>query len=237
MNGYDSTAMADPDQGITARIRHDPTSWVLIAVNIAAAIYVAFHPPITSGLLTLYWCECVIIGGFNILKFFLIPIKLGPAAEENPFAGLVLRTIGRLFLSGAFIVHYGIVMLCCAALIGGLEGEERKMLSSPGAKDTWHDLLLPIILLTAGHAISFVWHYLIRKEYEERTISDQMARPYPRVLAMFFSLMVGGILVSVFRLPALLMLVFMPIKIIADLNAHFRDHMSQKATFMHLCRK
>ncbi len=220
------TVLKEVAVSLGGKIVRDPTAWALILSNIGAAVYVFLHPPITSGLLGLYWLECVIVGLFNVLKMFLVPIKLGPAADEHPVGGFILRTLGRLFCSAFFLFHYGFFLVCCLALIGGIEGEEMKIrrLSSSQDLTQVHDLLMASLFLVAGHAISFVWNYVVKKEYRQRTMQDQMIKPYGRVFVMFFSLVIGGILVSSLRLPVLLMVVFVAIKIAADLYAHFSDH-------------
>jgi hypothetical protein len=220
-----------------AAIAGDPTSWGLIAANIAVMVFALRNPPIVTSLFEVYFFECVIIGLFAVLKLFFIPITLGPAAREHPVTAWVLRFLARLFCAAFFLFHYGFFLICCAALIGGLEGEEMIIRKASASKilNPLRALTIPLLCLFASHAFSFIWNFLLKREYLRRTMKDQMISPYGRVFLMFFSLVVGGILVSSFRAPILMIVVFLPIKIMADLQAHFRDHTARPDTFMHKC--
>jgi hypothetical protein len=207
-------------------ILRDPSSWTLIAVNILVAVMASRRPPIATTLMTVYWIECIIVGLFNIIKLFFIPMHLGPEADQHTCFAFMIRAVGRILLSLVFMFHYGFILVVSLFLIGGISAGEMQMRKGPAFDDAafFRSLLLPVIALTLGHAFSFVWNFLMKREYAGRTVSDQMIRPYRRVLVMFGILVVGGFLVSLFNLPELLLVVFLLFKITADLLSHFSDH-------------
>ena len=207
-------------------ILRDPTALFIVAVNIGAVAFVLFHPPYTHSLFFIMWCDCILIGLFGILKLFFIPIRLGPEADAHPRVAFILRMLGRGFVAAFFAFAYGFLLVCVTALLGGLAGEEMRIRKwyNFDEKTFFLGLWIPVALLLAGHALSFLWNFLIKKEYQSRTLEDQMARPFGRAMFILFTLMIGGILVSTFRLPVLLPIVFLPMKIAGDLLGHFLDH-------------
>lgn len=209
-----------------ARMVRDPAALGLVGVNLAAGILVLLHPPYAQPLFFLYWCDCVIIGLLAAVKLFFVPVPLGPEAGEHRLAALIIRVIAKIFLAGFFLIAYGIVLLCVTALLGGIAGEEARIRPAAVLDESAFlmGMGLPVGALLAGHVFSFIRNFLGRREYRRRTTEDQLARPFGRVLPLFFILIAGGIVMTVFRFPALLVVVFVPAKIAVDLAAHFWEH-------------
>ena len=211
---------------LAARLLRDPSAIGLALLNLAAGALVLNHPPYASNLLTLYWVDCVLIGLFGILKLFFIPVKIGPEEEQNSWIAWVLRFLARLFVAAAFAFVYGFILLCVTALIGGLAGEEARIRgwTEAGVAQKPEALGFAIMALFAAHLLSFVWNTLVRHEYKNRTFQDQMSSSTGRLLFLFLVLAVGGIAVSLFRAPVLLVVIFVLVKTASDLAAHAWDH-------------
>jgi len=207
-------------------IVRDPTALFIVAANLGAAVYVFFHPPFTHSLFFIYWCDCVLIGLFGILKLLFIPIALEPEAGGHSFFDFGVSMAARTILAAIFAFAYGFVLLCVTAILGGLAGEELRIRKWTGFDERAFlmGLWVPVALLAGGHLVSFVCNYLRKKEYLRRTAQEQLARPFKRVLFIFLALIPAAILVSAFRLPVLLIVVFLPLKIAADLLGHSLDH-------------
>jgi len=212
--------------GMAWLILRDPTALSIVAANLLAAAYVFFHPPYTYSLLFVYWCDCILIGLFGILKLLLIPIGLDPEAGGHSIFDFGVSLAARTLLAAIFAFAYGFVLLCVTAILGGLAGEELRIRKWTGFDERAFlmGLGVPVALLAGGHLVSFVWNYLKKKEYLRRTAQEQLARPFERVLFIFLALIPAAVLVSAFRLPVLLIVVFLPLKITADLVGHFLDH-------------
>jgi cytochrome c oxidase subunit IV len=133
---------------------------------------------------------------------------------QNPFGpGLVF--LGKLLIIGFFCVHYGIFMAGHAAFLYGFFGWPRLSLLE-GA--------LMVGLLFLSHATSFVIYFLLKGEYRWVSISEQMSRPYGRIVVMHVTIILGGILIQALGAPILALLVLVALKTGIDLAAHNRSH-------------
>jgi len=209
-----------------ARTVRDPAALGLVGFNLAAGILVLLRPPYAQPLFFLYWCDCVLIGFIGAVKLFFVPVPLGPEAAEHRIAAFVIKAIARVLLAAVFLFAYGVVLLSATALLGMVAGEEARIRPSAAEPAILRGLWIPVGALLAGHIYSFIWNFLGKREYRRRTAEDQLARPFGRVLPLFFILIAGGIVMTVFRFPALLVVVFVLAKIAVDLAAHFWEHRS-----------
>ncbi len=213
-------------RGFLSRIARDPTAWGLIAFNLTAGFIVLLRPPYSQPLFFLYWCDCILVGLFGALKLFFVPVRLGSEANEHRVIAFILRAVAKIFLAAIFLFVYGYLLICATALLGGIAGEEARI--RPAARldelSFFGELWLPVGALLAGHLFSFIRNFLGKREYRRRTAEDQIVRPLGRVLPLLFVLMLGGIVLSMFRFPALLVAVFILGKIAVDLAAHYWEH-------------
>jgi hypothetical protein len=211
---------------LVSRIFHDPSAWAIIGFNLAAGAFVLLRPPYTQQLFFLYWCDCILIGFFGTLKLFFVPIRLGSEADEHSVIAFVLRAVAKILLAAVFLFIYGYVLVCATALLGGLAGEEARIRPMTGFNETAfiRELWIPIGAFLAGHLFSFIWNFLGKREYRRRTTEEQIVRPLGRVLPLLIILMLGGIVMTSFRLPFLLVVIFVLVKIVVDLAAHFWEH-------------
>jgi hypothetical protein len=186
----------------------------------------ARHPPATMSVMFLYWAECAVVGAFSVLKLWCIPIELTPQLERRPAARAVLVVLSKLVLSAGFVFHFGMFLLLAYLPIAGVADHELRWrgIRNFDLDAYLRGFLLPVAAIAAGHAVSFFVHFIGRQEWRGRTQQQQMLMPYARVLAMLGIGLAGGLLVAVLRLPAVAVVVFVVLKIVADLHAHFRDH-------------
>jgi hypothetical protein len=198
----------------------------LVGANLIAAGIASRHPPATMSVMFLYWAECAVVGAFAILKLWFIPIELTPQLERQPAAKAILVVLSKIVLSAAFVFHFGMFLLLAYLPIAGVADHELRWrgIRSFDADAYLRGFLLPVAAISAGHAVSFFVHFIGKREWRGRTQQQQMLMPYGRVLAMLGIGLAGGLLVAVLRLPAVAVVVFVVLKIVADLHAHFRDH-------------
>jgi hypothetical protein len=78
--------------------------------------------------------------------------------------------------------------------------------------------------LFGSHAVSFWTNFLGRREYETRSIDQQMIAPYGRVIMLHLTLIFGGIAASLTGAPIGLLLVLVVLKTGLDLELHLREH-------------
>jgi len=213
------------------RTRSSPSALILVVSNLAAAVVALAQAPESGSLLVVYWFECVIIGAINVVKLYCIPAKLGPSADTHPRVRFLLVAIGRTVGALVFVLHYGVFVTILAVGVFAI-GDVGYDMASPtlpvgrvAAEFAW-----PIAFLTASHVRSFFVNFIGKKEYLSRKFDDQMFRPYRRLFVMFGVVWAGIFIVLLTGQPALVTLIFVPPKIIADLVAHFRDHATDTRT-------
>jgi hypothetical protein len=83
---------------------------------------------------------------------------------------------------------------------------------------------LTTLLLFTSHGVSYLVYFLGRGEYRAISPSQQMARPYGRIVLMHITIILGGVLLQTLHGPTVLLALLVGIKIMVDLIAHFRSH-------------
>lgn len=210
---------------LAKRVATDPSAMGLLACNIAAVAIAVFRPPISVAVLVLYWAECAIIGLFAIVKFGFAQILQLPEAERT-VPGALKQTASTIVVPLFFLAHYGGFVLAGYAMtrdITGFEMRGRGVLDYELSEHlaAYMFSALPIV---AGHAISFYRNFLGKREYERQDLMDLMVRPYLRVLPLIVVGAAAIILIKITHLPEAALLLIVPIKIIGDLEMHFRSH-------------
>jgi hypothetical protein len=91
--------------------RVPPSAYVLLATNLIPLVGIALHNWTVFQVLLLYWCENVVVGGFNVLRM----LAAQPKSE--------VMWASKLFLIPFFCVHYGMFTfvhgMFVLALFGG----------------------------------------------------------------------------------------------------------------------
>lgn len=138
---------------------------MLIAANLVPLIgAVWFGWDVTTVLLT-YWLENGIVGLLNVPKMLLAGGKEQPLSAVGAAAGIG----GWVALTLFFVVHYGIFWLVHGVFVIVLAG---------GA--------------LASHAVSFWLNYIGRGEYRNASLGGQMFAPYPRMVVLHLTIVLGG---------------------------------------------
>ena len=211
----------------------------LIVVNAIPLWGVLFLDWDAFLIVLLYWTENLVIGFYNILKMaFACP----PGAPQ-PVAHL-----SKLFLIPFFIIHYGgfTAVHGMFVLFMFKKGEGPSM----GRPDwpcflVFVQLLLNVIkqmfsvippaarfvflCLFISHGISFVYNYLLKREFASARVDKLMAAPYARVVVMHISILAGGFLLVAIGSPVALLLALVVLKTVLDVTFHSREHRKKTA--------
>lgn len=161
-----------------------------LLVSHAAPLYGAiFGGWDVPTILIIFWMETVITG---IVTFARIR-RCRPANGQEQGLGVFFA-----LHYGLFTTVHGVFLLAFAPQ---LSGNTRPTLDQwPGSH------LLEVALAAAGVAADQAWNFysafLGRKEYLHSTKGEQFFRPYPRILAMHLSILLGGFLASSAGFPA-----------------------------------
>lgn len=183
----------------------------LITANLFPIAGVLFWHWDLSEIMVLFWAESAVIGFYNVLKMTVV--GKWTAMLAAPF----------------FIGHYGGFMAAHFLFIHGMfiRGMETQGPDLP-VMETLSGIFVPLcpalLVLWISHGISFVTHFLKRKEYAFLTLEKLMADPYRRIMVMHLTLILGGWLILLLKTPMPAMLLLILLKTAADLRAHHLEH-------------
>jgi len=185
-----------------------PSTLMLILANLVPLAGAAFLGWDLGNVMVLYWAESAVIGFFNICKIIVIGrwfALLAAPFFAGHFGGFM--AIHFLFLYGIFVQGPG-------DFSGGDLSEVVHMFTS---------LWPALAMLFASHAFSFYTNFLGRKEFQSRSIQNQMSEPYRRIVFMHLVLIFGGGLTLILGESTPVLMIVITAKIWVDLRAHLKQ--------------
>ena len=191
-----------------------PSALVLIAANLVPLVgVVTFHWTVFSILL-LYWCENVVVGGFNVLRM----------AFANP--SNVASDVIKVFLIPFFVVHYGMFTMVHGMFVFALFGPGNTGFPTPTAvfsalrgAGIWYAALA----IVASHGFSFVHNFLAGGEFRRASPQQLMSQPYARVVVLHITIIAGGFAITALGQPLFALLILIALKTAIDLRAHLAE--------------
>ncbi len=196
----------------------------LLAANAVPLVGVLVLGWTPGSILALFWAETAVIGGYTLLKFW----------TAAPAPGVPV--LARAFLSAFFTVHFGLFMAVHAVfaslIAGAAEGGEPSggdlaPFGGPLVLLRWLEpggLRLALLGLVVSHGVSFVQHWWLGGERRRTGLQQAMMQPYPRVIVMHVTVLVGFGGALLLGAPALAIAVLVAVKTGVDLLAHRRQH-------------
>jgi Family of unknown function (DUF6498) len=171
----------------------------IFAVNLWPAVSVAWFGGSVFTLVLLYWVENLILGAINVAKMLI-----------EGCAGGWIGLIAAAFMAGFFCVHYGFFCYVHGILIWGLFGSSlaHSKLNALGLwAATWQNisvhkvLLWNVILLGAFHLYGFLRYWVGGRCWRNTELQAQMGEPYPRIIIVHFTILIGGFFVMALGQP------------------------------------
>jgi len=186
----------------------------------------------------LYWSENLAIGFYNILKMAFASV---PRSAKEP---RIAAHLSKLFLIPFFIIHYGGFTAGHGFFILAMfkKGEGGDIMEG----DAWPCFLVfvqllfnvirqvysvipanmrfVILALFVSHGVSFVYNYLLKREYATANLQMLMFRPYGRVVVMHIAVLGGAFLMIAIGSPVALLIALVILKTILDAALHLREH-------------
>ncbi len=169
-----------------------------------------------TALLVVYWLESGLVGVLTVPRILVAgidaPLDDLPPAERN--------TADAWF----FVVHYGLFWVVHGVFVGvfvlwlgvpTLPGLTTVVLGAGS-------LLVAHLGATAG--------YLLNDHYRLADPDAEFFRPYPRVLALHFTVVFGSIAVATLGAPLVLVAILVGVKTVADLLAFAYDRSKARTT-------
>jgi hypothetical protein len=211
---------------------------VLVAANLIIGMLALRGNWGVVQLIVLYWFEALVIGGFNVLRLVVVGLF-----GEAPFGATLARWVSvgfgqRLLVTvigvGFFVFKFASFALLVAASFLWASIELKHLATGPngpGAVAWFGAAKVPmdpvIFILVTSHGVSFVWNFLIGREYRTQSVPALVFWPYARMAAVL-AVVVLGLLVSML-FPAvghahLYVIVFVLLKTLADALSHRWEH-------------
>jgi hypothetical protein len=190
-----------------------PSTLALILANLVPVFGTAFLGWRLSDVMVIYWAESAVIGFYNVCKMVVIGrwmALLGAPFFIGHFGG---------FMAVHFLFLYALFVQGPQDLSGGDLREVAKLFAS---------LWPALAALFVSHGYSFFANFMGRSEYRGRTIKDQMAEPYSRIVFMHLVLIFGGGVTLVLGEPTPVLLVVIALKIWFDIRAHLKQRGARK---------
>ena len=219
------------------------SAYIIIAANLLPLAMTMGGAWALNEILPLYWSESAIIGFFTLLKIISAggPIaklntRKGAPAEYTPqdaiaggaYSALALGA--KVLIAGFFTFHFGMFMFVHGVFLFGfvLQGMHLgKATVDPMSPNLWLHYLWAVkwgmLSLFAGHAASFFMNYLGAGEYRSARPDQCMSQPYPRVIVMHFTILLGAFVSTAMPAAGPVLVFFVAAKIFADVHAHLKE--------------
>jgi hypothetical protein len=228
----------------------------LVAANLVPLIGVGYFGWNISSIMLLYWAESAIIGYFAIKKMRYLDahgLQTKPESEENSselsahpnqtpspqvsFSRITINgrtftstqemnqaALGSLFFIPFFVLHYGIFMLVHLIFL-------MVFFFSQGLD--WWGIALGFVSLFFSHYVSYQTNFINAGEYKRTTVPAEMFKPYPRIIVMHMTIILGAffVLSQGGQTQALVLLVVF--KTIVDLGSHLAMHKARAGMIVH----
>ena len=177
-----------------------------------------------TDLLRLYWVENAVIGLYTVLTL----LTAWPEGES-----VAARIAAKVFMVPFFIVHYGMfwighgifLMTFFGSGLTGVQGQPQGFFLSPVTDVLARaDMLVwPVAAMLVSHGVAYVTNFLASGEYGTVPINKLMMRPYGRVVVLHVTIVIGGFLAAFLGPSQSVLLLFVIVKIVADVMAHVRE--------------
>lgn len=235
-------------KNVYSYIKNHLTILILVVVNAYPIIGVYYYGWDLFLLLYLYWGECIIIGFLNIFKILLASKKEkgGKYLIETEYkiltfrpktiSEIVERKQSKLYITVNFILVYMFSMFVYGLFLGLIFGTFSNSLGN--VLDNYSQnisvgFIYAIFLMLLSHSFSFIYNFILKKEYLEISPARQYTKPLGRIFAMHFIIMLGGIITKIIGspMPALVFLVI--VKLVLDLFSHSNEHFEKKVKIIY----
>jgi hypothetical protein len=169
----------------------------------------------------LFWLENLVVGGFNLLRI------ASASSDELPASAKITTGLFFAVHFGLFCFVHGVVLLALfpdPATTGAPAPAGDTLLPIVIDSIAAEGLLWPLLGIAVSHGVSFIANYLLGGEYRHTSQQQLMKRPYRRVIALQFTLVLGGLLVQALGSPTAALILLLALKTLMDLAAHLQEH-------------
>lgn len=213
-----------------------PTVLALVIANLLVALQTARHDWGYYETILIYWCEALIIGGYNVLRLLVVGFggeqPFGAAVsrwvEFSPGFRILATLVGTGFFAvkfGGFALGVGLLVIALPAFSAPAGTGGRQVLAALSAAVP--GVAVSALALVVSHGLSFVRNFVMEREYQRMSLFGLVFWPYVRMSFVATVLALGLILASL--LPGLaaattFAVVMVLVKLAADVVSHLVEH-------------
>jgi hypothetical protein len=205
---------------------------LLVAANLIPLAGVAWFDWSLGSILVLYWVENGAIGLLNIPRIAMAagpptPPRLGPFRVQTSGPGAAGSS--RASTVTFFVFHYGLFWMVHGVFVFTLFAfpGSSTAITGPGQESqglNWTNVALGAIGIAAYHVVAFVYWDLYRREYLTISPQAQMWAPYPRLLVLHLTIILGAFLVIETGQPIAALALLVLLKTGFDLGSYLLAH-------------
>lgn len=201
----------------------NPQSFSIYATNLIPILGVIYMDWDILYLIFIYWAESIIIGFFNIFKILLAQ---GVSKFDNGKAKK-LGMFSKSFIAVFFTFHFGFFCFVQISILLGIfntsilkedsiRGLAEYLFSGNGG-------FVALGVLFGSHLYYFISEYIVKGEYKKAEPGILMFIPYIRIFVQQFAAIFGGIIISAFNAPVLLLILLQVLKTFGDFASRALD--------------
>ncbi len=202
----------------------------LILANLLPLWGVWFEGWDPKQMFLVYCLETIIIGGYNVIKMFIVTLEKKKDVWENLGGGKSLVT-GWFFIL-FFIVHYGFFVFIQTAIFAGVSG-----LSADGAFSPFTflgriffylniDAKSVLYIFIAMYGFRMLFDFILSGKYRQASLGLLMFQPYVRIFIQQFVVILGSMFLA-FGAGKIFMLIFVCIKLYAEVFINFDAYLEK----------
>jgi hypothetical protein len=169
------------------------------------------------SILLIYWCESAIIGYFTLLKLGkveLLPGSNGAFGNNKSSAERLFKSIFKNAFAVFFMMHYTTFMSVHLSFLFFFFRSDVSYLA----------LVFSCISLFISHYVSYRTNFIGNQEYKKTSAPLLLFSPYPRILIMHLTVIIGAGIATASGSPQTALAVLVGIKIAVDLLTHLNQH-------------
>jgi len=209
--GTGQVVATDGKKSLAARLR--ASALALIMANLVPLFGVLALDWDVAPIMVFYWAENLVVGFFNVLK--MRRAQGSAAGSGTTLNGRPVTDGDRRSMILFFIVHYGMFTLVHGLFVAIMFGAR--------FRGVFSELGLALLFLTVSHGISYWRNFIGRGEYERVSFVGLFWRPYPRVIIMHITILLGGAWAQAKGSPIYALLVLVFLKTAIDLALHLLE--------------
>lgn len=223
------------------KLLKDPSVLLILLANLVPLWGVLFLGWSTYSVVWIYVLESFIIGFFNFWALLAVGVDFMKSG--------IKRTTGlqqmppNIFMAFFFCMHYGMFVVVQALFVPLLFGIEKMrgpfaIFSPPKGYEGGPiaymlnptqnpDQYLTLLGLLISHTFAFAYYYIYKSGNMRVTTQQVMMQPYKRVFLQQVVIILGGLLSQVLGWGNAVILLFIGLKIVADLWSHNKSRAAQ----------